>query len=85
MLANTASSDRMLCIFLNRCFAVSIVAIKEPIIVREADMALVYKTTFYIILIYLIKIQSASGSFIKLNKHFLTNHMFIVKRELISR
>lgn len=54
MLVNIASSDRMQCISWSHCFEERIVAIKEPLIVREANMALVYKTTFYIILIYLI-------------------------------
>lgn len=51
---NTTSSDRTLFVSLNCCFAVSSTVTKEAIIAREADMALVYKITFYIILIYLI-------------------------------
>jgi hypothetical protein len=54
VLVNIASLDRKQYISLSHCFEECIVAIKEPLIVRGADMALVYKTTFYIILIYLI-------------------------------
>ena len=54
MLADIANSDRKLDIFVSHWVKASIVAIQEPISVRGGDMALVYKTTFYIILIYLI-------------------------------
>ena len=47
MPANTTSSDRMLFVFLNRCFAMSNTVVVEVIITRVADMPLVYKTTFY--------------------------------------